>query len=256
MKSNLSIVILIVVGLLLGVALLYRHGLAENQKKKDQATILQFSNDWVQTTGKLEEQTKVNETLMTNLAVRTEEVISFSNSFLQTSNALVKAQADAEVEIAKREVEITKREQKIVQLESERDELDKKMTGLNTSLTGLQTQIADTERKLAASEGDREFLLKELRRLQAEKSELEKQFNNLAVLRAQVSKLREELSIARRLEWIRQGLYGEPRKGGEILQSGFAATAPKTNYNLNVEIRQDGSVNVLPPPAEAPATPK
>jgi len=62
---------------------------------------------------------------------------------------------------------------------------------------------ADTERKLAASEGDREFLLAELKRLQAEKVDLERQFNDLALLRDQIRKLKDELSIASRLEWIR-----------------------------------------------------
>ena len=38
-------------------------------------------------------------------------------------------------------------------------------------------------------------ILVELKRLMAEKAELERQFNDLAVLRAQVSKLKEELSI-------------------------------------------------------------
>ncbi len=48
----------------------------------------------------------------------------------------------------------------------------------------------------------------------AEKAELERQFNDLAVLRAQVSKLKEELSVARRLEWIRQGLFASTEQRG------------------------------------------
>ena len=106
---------------------------------------------------------------------------------------------------------------------------------------------------MAASEGDREFLLKELKRLQAEKMELERQFNSLAILREQVKKLKEELSISRRLEWIRRGLYGE-QKGGQRLQAGLPVAAPKTNYALDVEIRRDGDAKVVAPAGTAPAT--
>ena len=86
----------------------------------------------------------------------------------------------------------------------------------------------------------------------AEKAELERQFSDLALLRDQIRKLKDELSIARRLEWIRRGLYGPEPKGTEKLQPGFAAPAGGTNFDLNVEIRQDGGAKVLPPPTNAP----
>jgi hypothetical protein len=91
----------------------------------------------------------------------------------------------------------------------------------------------------------------------AEKSELEKQFNDLTVLRAQVSKLKEELSVARRLEWIRQGLFASnDQKGAQKLMQGTApssAKAPKRSYDLNVEVSADGSVKVIPPLTNRPA---
>src|SRR5439155_1655978 len=119
------------------------------------------------------------------------------------------------------------------------------MTDLTTSIGTLETQITDTQRKLEASEGDREFLLKELKRLQAEKSDLERQFNDLALLRDQVKRLRDELSVSRRLEWIRRGLYGS-LKGGELLKKGVASSgASRTNYNLDVEIRRQGAPTIL-----------
>jgi hypothetical protein len=125
----------------------------------------------------------------------------------------------------------------------------------------LEKQITDTEKKLSASEGDRAFLLKELKRLQNEKAELERQLNNLAYLREQVRKLRDELTVAKRLEWIRRGIYGS-EKGGYRLAHGMAKTtaqtnvpATQTNFNLNVELRQDGTVKVAPVAnTNAPAT--
>ena len=128
------------------------------------------------------------------------------------------------------------------------------MEALTGSLGNLEKLIKETERKLATSEGDREFLLKELKRMQAEKASLEKQMRDLSFLREQVSKLKEELSIARRLDWIRRGIYGagEEKKGGQLLQQGLPQSAPKTNYNLEVEIKRDGGAKVQPAPTNAP----
>ena len=83
-------------------------------------------------------------------------------------------------------------------------------------------------------------------RSQKEKAELERQFNDLAALRTQVAKLKDELSISRRLEWIRMGIYGsDSQKGAEKLLTGLTPTPQNTNnFNLNVELKQDGSVVV------------
>ena len=89
--------------------------------------------------------------------------------------------------------------------------------------------------------------------MMAEKAELERQFNDLAVLRAQVSKLKQELSIARRLEWIRRGLFASSeQKGAQKLMQGASAPAgppavARPAYDLNVEVGADGSVKVIPP---------
>ena len=96
--------------------------------------------------------------------------------------------------------------------------------------------------------------------MMAEKAELERQFNDLTVLRAQVSKLKQDLNIARRLEWIRQGLFASSeQKGAQKLMQGVngspsPAKAARPAYDLNVEIGSDGSVKVIPPPARAEVT--
>ena len=119
--------------------------------------------------------------------------------------------------------------------------------------------IADTQQKLAASEGNKAFLEKELQRLMGEKTELEKQFSDITVLKAQLAKLKEELSIARRVEWIRNGLFASSdQKGAQKLMQGISAPsaqpkAPKSNYDLNVEVTADGSVRVIPPATNSPA---
>jgi chromosome segregation ATPase len=255
MKGKGAVVVLVVIALALAIGLLLRHRSAVEQQKADEARKQMLSNQVAQTEAQLNEQKRVNLTLENSLSSRVSELLSVSNKLVATSVDLARTVADAQAAARTAQEEMAKRDTKISQLEGQNDELTKKMSDLNVALADLEKQISETERKLAASEGDREFLMKELGRLQAEKRELERQFNDLALLRDQIRKLKDELSIARRLEWIRRGLYGSEQRGAEKLQPGFATPANKTNLDLNVEIRQDGSAPRIVSPTNAPANP-
>lgn len=244
MNSKIVAILLTLLCVLLAAGLIYRHTTATKEKKQDVAVIVHYSNDWVETSKKLDEQKLVNLSLERDFATQAEELKNYSNNLATVSENYTKAQADAKTAAETAKEELHKRDVRIAELENERDGMTKRMTDLTSSISNLETQIADTQRKLEASEGDREFLLKELKRLQAEKTDLERQFNDLAQLREQVKRLRDELSVSRRLEWIRRGIYGG-LKGGELLRQGFASTAARTNFNLDVEIRRDGGATVL-----------
>jgi chromosome segregation ATPase len=225
-----------------------RHKQAVEVKKQDDEKITILTKNVEETRGKLDEQEKLATYLQTNLAVRTEELSGASNALAKLNADLDRTQKEMQAAAAAAKAAIDERDAQISKLTSETNAMTLKMDDLTASIGKLGKQISDTERKLAASEGDREFLLKELKRLQVEKAELERQFNDLAALRAQVSKLKEELSIARRLEWIRLGIYGaSEKKGAEKLMAGSTSPAPKTNnFNLNVELKQDGGAKVVP----------
>jgi septal ring factor EnvC (AmiA/AmiB activator) len=245
MNSRLAVTALVLLCLVLAAGWTYRHYTATADKKKDVETIRHFSNELAVTTQKLDEQKLVNLSLERDYATQSEELKTYSNNLAILSTNFAKVQADAKTAADTAKEELRRRDERIAELENERDGMSKKMNDLTSSISNLETQIAETQRKLEASEGDRDFLLKELKRLQSEKSELERQFNDLAMLREQVRRLRDELSVSRRLEWIRRGLYGS-LKGGEVLRKGFAsAPTTQTNYNLDVEIRRDGSARVL-----------
>jgi chromosome segregation ATPase len=252
MKGKSAVIVLIVVSIGLAIGLWVRHQKAETRRKADEDRIGQLSNNLVRTEGLLNDQRVVNTSLDNTLKSRVEELLNVSNRLVTTSSTLAKTEAEANAAAKTAQEEMAKRDAKISELEGQNDDLTKKMSDLNVALADLEKQISETERKLSASEGDRVFLLKELKRLQAEKAELERQFSDLALLRDQIGKLKNELSIARRLEWIRRGLYGAEPKGAEKLQPGFAAPAGRTNYDLNVEIRQDGGAKVVPPATNAP----
>jgi chromosome segregation ATPase len=258
MKNRIGLIVLAVLCLGLGIALIAIRNNAVEQKRTDDDAILGFSNKWVETSTKLEDQKQVTATMEKDLDVRKKILLDLTNSFTTVSANLSESSANlakTEASLKASQEEVAKRDAKIAELESQNQALDKQAVDLGASITNLNLQIADTRKKLAASEGDKNFLQKELNRMMSEKAELERQFNDLTVLRAQVSKLKQELNIARRIEWIRQGLFASSeQKGAQKLMQGMAASpgpakAVRPTYDLNVEVGTDGSVKVIPPPA-------
>jgi chromosome segregation ATPase len=247
-----AVILLIVVVLMLSVGLWLRHTKAEKRSQNDIATITQLSNQVVAAKQELEEQRQVNTRLETDLGLGKDELKKISSTLTQTVANLARTEAEAKKAQEQFQKEMAARDARIGELEGQRDDLTKRMTELNGSIENLETAIAATQKKLDASEGDRAFLLKELKRLQAEKMELERQFNDLAMLRDQVKKLKDELSISRRLEWLRKGIYGTP-KSVEKLQKPLTST--NRNFDLNVELKQDKSVIVNPPATNAAPRP-
>jgi len=256
MKAAIVILILAAVGL--GVGLMMRHKTAVEVKKQDEEIKLMLSNDLATTQTKLDEEQKVNLLLNTNLALKGEELSSTANTLAKVNADLARTQKEMQAAAESARSEIERRDAQIAQLTSQTNALTIKMDDLTSSIDKLGRQISDTQRKLSASEGDKEFLITELKRMQTEKADLERQFNDLAVLRTQISKLKEEMSIARRLEWIKMGIYGaQDKKGAERLmdRNQTAVLAKTNNFDLNVELRQDGGATVLPPPATPPPAP-
>jgi chromosome segregation ATPase len=267
MKNRIGFILLALICLGLGIVLLATRKQAEKRQAEDEARVEALSNKWVKTSNDLDEQRQVSAMLEKDIEKQKEAIADLTNSLSRVSGQLTLVSgnlAQTEATLKSTEEEVKKRDNRISELENQNQVLDKQALDLSTAMTNLTMQIADTQRKLSASEGDKAFLEKELKRLMAEKSELERQFNDLAVLRAQVSRLKEELSIARRIEWIRRGLFASTdEKGAQKLLTGLkepaAATKPAGNYDLNVEVSSDGKVRVIPsgtnsPPTNAPAS--
>ena len=254
MKNRIGIIVLVVICLGLGIGLISFKHHADTQLAKDTETIGTLSNNLTSTSAKLTEQEQVATMLQKDLDTQKKSFEELTNKYTQVTADLAKTEASLK---ASQEAE-AKLEAKANELEEQNKALDKQAQDLGTSITNLTVQIAETQRKLAASEGDKALLEKELKRLMAEKAELERQFNDLTVLRAQVAKLKEELNIARRIEWIRQGLFASAdQKGAQKLMQGVSAptarVATRPGYDLNVEVSSDGSVRVVPSATNAPA---
>jgi septal ring factor EnvC (AmiA/AmiB activator) len=258
MKSKIAVVILVLVCLALGVALVTEQRKHAQEKRERDDQIALQSTDLQKTHKDLEEQKQVNMTLEGDLKSRGEDLKSLSNNLskviadLEKSDAQAKATAE---QLRTAQAELAKKDQKINALEGERAALGKQMDQLTNSIGNLEQQIATTEKKLATSQGEKEFLVKELTRMRAEKAELERQFNDIAVLRAQVSKLKEEMAISRRLEFIRLNLFGTAKGGAEKLMPASRPPATSgTNYDLAVEVRQGGGARIVAPTNAAAST--
>jgi chromosome segregation ATPase len=184
MKNLIGVIVLAGVCVGLAVVLLTTKKQAAEEKRKDTETISDLSNKVVKATDDLNEQRQVNILLTNDLVTRATEIASLTNKIVEVSSALVKTEEALQAEQA----ELARRDARIAELEATNQQLDQKAVGLSLAITNLNTQIADTQRKLEASEGDKAFLEKELKRMMAEKSELERQFNDLTVLRSQVAK--------------------------------------------------------------------
>lgn len=248
-------------GLGLAIALITVKVQSSKQHEQDAEQIDTYSNKVEKAKVDLTEQQQVAAMLEKDIEGQKKAYVELTNNYTKTSTELSQTAADLAKTQATLKEEVAKRDARIAELEEKNQALDKEAIDLSASITNLTLQIAETQHKLANSEGDKAFLEKELKRLMSEKAELERQFNDLTVLRAQVSRLKEELSIARRLEWIRQGVFARAeQKGAQQLMTGMtpatspqAKATPKPGYDLNVEVNSDGSVKVIPPLTNAPA---
>ncbi len=163
---------------------------------------------------------------------------------------------------------------RIAKLETDLQVVNQQVGGLKTQISSLAENIGVTKRKLAAAVGDRVFLLRELKRMQNEKAELEKHLNSLEYVRTQYKKLKSEWASSERLRMIREGIgiYGkkDPNEKGVSNLRKLArrhekpakqdTAASKVNPDqLSVELKNDGTVTIIQPgeePKEVPAPKK
>ena len=256
MNTKIVIAILAVASLGLAVALVVFKHHADAQQTETANTIVDFSNQIVKANVNIEDLNQANLNLSNDLATNREMSLTLSNQLAEAAGSL----AATTVSLQNAQQQITNLNERITDLEAQNQALDQRASSLSNTIAALDTQITFTQAKLAASETNNTFLDSELKRQIAQRAELEHKFNDLAEVRAQVRKLRDDLLIARRLEWMREGIDPtKPLKGGQLLMmrpppaTNAAPAAGSPLYNLNVEVGSDGSVHVIPALTNAPA---
>jgi len=247
MKMKIVIVALAVICAGLAVALVASKYATSDQLKNNSAAILDFSNQLVTASENLDELRQVNLRLTNDLAVVQQQASRLSNNLNEASGVLATAKAT----LQGAQEQIVNLNGRITDLEAQNKVLDDRATTLTDTIAALNAQIADTEQKLANSETNNVFLEKELQQQIAQRAELQRKFDDVNEIRAQIKKLRDELFVSRRLRLMRAG--ATEQKGAQLLiaprtaATNVASATLPPHYDLNVEVGSDGSVHIIPP---------
>jgi len=261
MSNRIGLILLSVACIGLAIGLVTVKKQASERQVRDAENIETFSNQWVETKGSFEDQVMLAANFRKELNQKQLALAELSNTLSQTSANLDQATQSLQKDEAALKAsaeEIRRRDAKISDLEAQNRALDAKAAELSAAITNLTTEIALVRRQLLASQGDKTILEQKLRQLMSDKADLERQFSDLDIVRAQVSKLKENLIILKRRDWIHRGLLrDEDQRGATKLMKGISGNsrtpaAPKPNYDLNVEVGSDGNVRIVQP-TNAPA---
>ena len=237
MKIKIGIVILLAICVGLFIALFATKKTADEQRSGDAVKIADYSNQVTTATLTIDDLRQVNLMLTNDLAVTRESVTTLSNSL-----------ADATGNLTNTKAMLQDAQGRIADLEARNKALDDQASSLTNSIQALNARIAEIQQKLAASDTNNAFLNTELQKQIAQRQKLESQFNDLTAVRAQFKKLRTDEFTARRLQWMREGRDpSQAVKGAQLLMpnSPLGQSVAAGNYDLNVEIGSDGSVNVI-----------
>jgi septal ring factor EnvC (AmiA/AmiB activator) len=261
MKDKAPIIVLIIVAVGLGFALVVVNSKARREKEELSDALSVQSNTVISIKASLTEQQAVNQVLETNLtATRVDysNKLALSDASLRTTEEnLEKARTEAKAKADADAAQLALRDAKISDLEARNLDLDKQDGDLRDHISGLQAQITATEAKLARSEGDRSVLLRDLKRLQAEKAAWEERFSDLAYLKVHVRLLKMELAEQRRFDLMRHKVYASAQeKGAQRLTTPPVSSSVDAVPSLEVELHHPGHTNALVTPLPAGTTPK
>ena len=197
-----------------------------------------------------EEENKLLRSIIAN-AVTRKSIIIFENGkvnqidldqdaidlLLKYHSTIDYLKTDSEILRLQNRIKSEKEKKKQIQiLKVELDEVIKQNKKVKESVLSEVLKSADAKETLSRISD----------RLSSEKEIIEKQLDDVVVLRQKVKQLQVELMAHRKLEWIRRGLYGGTRKkGGAWLESRQIGVDAEES-DLNVEVNRDGTVKIVP----------
>src|SRR5262245_32222618 len=158
MKNRTGMIVLILICVALIVGLIWSQKNAANQRQETGS----YSNKWQTASSALDRQTQVNAELEKDRSQQKDAFLSLSNTFAQTSASLEQTESTLKATQQEMTNQLAQRDSRIGDLESQNQALEQRAAELSASLTNLNMQIADAQAKLAAAQGDKEMLTKEL----------------------------------------------------------------------------------------------
>lgn len=246
MKQKIVIVVLATAAIALLFALFATKKRGDERHASDVSSILDFSNQVVTANLQIVDLKQVNLALTNDLAQQQQQSAQFSNRLAAANTAL----AETTLALTLAQQQVSGLTTQVADLESQNKILDQRAQDLTNAIVLLNQSIEQTRAQLTTTLGNNAYLQIELQKQMAARAEIEHKFNDLDALRAQVSKIKTDLFVARRMQLSKNDLGG--KKGAQLLvtpQRPAPATAAgnQSNYGLNVEVGSDGSVRVIPP---------
>ncbi len=205
-------------------------------------------------TDELTQKNKELEQSNADLTTKTRELDLASKELTDTKASLKEKQDALATMKTENDAAIEQGKKAIAELETKYDGLNREKGALETKIASLNEDIEETNKKLEASEGDRTFLERELLRLQDEKAELVKKMNDIEFITAQYKRIKSDINIARRLDWMRRGIghyaktktitekYADLRRPDDGVT--LAGTGEPLTDKIQVELTSNGEVKI------------
>jgi len=155
----------------------------------------------------------------TQIAVCEGAILTFSNSLAESQSASLTFSnqlMEAESTIALGTAQITNLNRRTAEMESENQTLSQRIMDLTNQVTGLTKQIAVTQVSLAQAKKDYSLLENRLRADVAGRIVVERKFNNLLELQAQIQNLKKNPAEAISADNIYTGLGVEENSNGTL----------------------------------------
>lgn len=236
--KTLVTVILILACAGLVIALVVTQKNIDAQRRQKDATIAEFSNDLVSANDELTDLRQVNLQLTNDLTSSRQQIVLLSNQVLSISDSL--SNSDTQVKADEDQISI---------LQAQNQALDDEAAKYSNAINTLNARIIAAQSQLANSEKNGQFLQSEVTNEQAAYLALQAKFNDLKAVRNQARKLHNDLIVARRLQWIREGTEPDNHvKGAQLLTARSWPTnalAPASHFNLSVEVDSSGGIHIV-----------
>ena len=163
----------------------------------------------------------------------------------------------ARTQLASTQKSLAETASKLKTVESEKDELTIALDRMKKDIDNYNAQIASLKGKLQTETKDKEFLLTQVKDLEAKRDELQRKWNNLADLRLQVRTLVTAQNIRSREELAqKRGYFGAYQKSGLVNFKTYDEVKKQPVAGITtIEVHRDGQ-NPPPAPAPTPAPPQ
>jgi len=242
MNRTIVTVILLVACIGLTVALVVMKTQQSRRQQQDSETITTFSNRLSSAEDQINGLNQVNVVLTNDLEVSRVTSSSLSNALDEAKAEITKVEQQATLA----QEQVTNLARQVKKLEAANTVLEQDAADLKNRIGALDRQIALTEASLAESQTNNVFLEEELKKQVAERTALEQKFGDLATMKAQYHKLKDEALMAIRLKWMREGTDpSQQRRGATLLTHQPAPVVPRSPNSLNVEVESGGGVHVV-----------